>query len=140
MFYILFYKNCLGNKVSKKYITSMKFRLKKDWYIDNFFDKVKIYDEGQIFTPNEDGNYSVMGIDKVSHFMKFDSMLNAKSPEGELLFDVINEEELDLVIEEIQKNVDDEVKKWRIQLDVNTSLNKLKQIQKFLQENIPDLL
>jgi hypothetical protein len=133
-------KKCLKNKVSKKYITSMKFRLKKDWYIDNFFDKVKIYDEGQIFTPNEDGNYSVMGIDKVSHFMKFDSMLNAKSPEGELLFDVINEEELDLVIEEIQKNVDDEVKKWRIQLDVNTSLNKLKQIQKFLQENIPDLL
>jgi hypothetical protein len=131
---------CLKNKISKKYITSMKFRLKKDWYIDNFFDKVKIYDEGQIFTPNEDGNYSVMGIDKVSHFMKFDSMLNAKSPEGELLFDVINEEELDLVIEEIQKNVDDEVKKWRIQLDVNTSLNKLKQIQKFLQENIPDLL
>jgi hypothetical protein len=131
---------CLKNKISKKYITSMKFRLKKDWYIDNFFDKVKIYDEGQIFTPNEDGNYSVMGIDKVSHFMKFDSMLNAKSPEGELLFDVINEEELDLVIEEIQKDVDDEVKKWRIQLDVNTSLNKLKQIQKFLQENIPDLL
>ena len=131
---------CLKNKISKKYITSMKFRLKKDWYIDNFFDKVKIYDEGQIFTPNEDGDYSVMGIDKVSHFMKFDSMLNAKSPEGELLFDVINEEELDLVIEEIQKNVDDEVKKWRIQLDVNTSLNKLKQIQKFLQENIPELL
>ena len=118
---------CLKNKISKKYITSMKFRLKKDWYVDNFFDKVKIYDEGQIFTPNEDGNYSVMGIDKVSHFMKFDSMLNAKSPEGELLFDVINEEELDLVIEEIQKDVDDEVKKWRIQLDVNTSLNKLKQ-------------
>jgi len=131
---------CLKNKISKKYITSMKFRLKKDWYIDNFFDKVKIYDEGQIFTPNEDGNYSVMGIDKVSHFMKFDHMLNAKSPEGELLFYVINEEELDLVIEEIQKDVDDEVKKWRIQLDVNTSLNKLKQIQKFLQENIPDLL
>ena len=131
---------CLKNKISKKYITSMKFRLKKDWYIDNFFDKVKIYDEGQIFTSNEDGNYSVMGIDKVSHFMKFDSMLNAKSPEGELLFDVINEEELDLVIEEISKDVDDEIKKWRIQLDVNTSLNKLKQIQKFLQENIPDLL
>ena len=28
----------------------MKFRLKKDWYIDNFFDTVKIYDEGHIFT------------------------------------------------------------------------------------------
>ena len=85
----------------------MKFRLKKDWYVDNFFDKVKIYDEGQIFTPNEDGDYSVMGIDKVSHFMKFDSMLNAKSPEGELLFDVINEEELDAELEEELKDLSD---------------------------------
>lgn len=117
----------------------MKFRLKNDWYIDNFFDKVKIYDEGQIFTPNEDGNYTIIGVDKVSHFMKFDDMLNAKSGD-ELLFEPINEEELDLVIEEISKDVDDEIKKWRIQLDVNTSLNKLKEIQKFLQENIPDLL
>jgi hypothetical protein len=130
---------CLKNKISKKYITSMKFRLKKDWYIDNFFDKVKIYDEGQIFTPNEDGNYTIIGVDKVSHFMKFDDMLNAKSGD-ELLFEPINEEELDLMIEEISKDVDDEIKKWRIQLDVNTSLNKLKEIQKFLQENIPDLL
>ena len=117
----------------------MKFRLKKDWYIDNFFDKVKVYDEGHIFTQNEDGNYTIIGVDKVSHFMKFDDMLNAKSND-ELLFEPINEDELDLVIEEIQKDVDDEVKKWRIQLDVNTSLNKLKEIQKFLQENIPDLL
>jgi glycyl-tRNA synthetase beta subunit len=130
---------CLKNKISKKYITSMKFRLKKDWYIDNFFDKVKVYDEGQIFTQNEDGNYTIIGVDKVSHFMKFDDMLNAKSND-ELLFEPINEEELDLVIEEISKDVDDEIKKWRIQLDVNTSLNKLKEIQKFLQENIPDLL
>jgi hypothetical protein len=117
----------------------MKFRLKKDWYIDNFFDKVKVYDEGQIFTQNEDGNYTIIGFDKVSHFMKFDDMLNAKSGD-ELLFEPINEEELDLMIEEISKDVDDEIKKWRIQLDVNTSLNKLKEIQKFLQENIPDLL
>jgi hypothetical protein len=117
----------------------MKFRLKKDWYIDNFFDKVKIYDEGQIFTPNEDGNYTIIGVDKVSHFMKFDDMLKAKSND-ELLFDPLNDEELNLIVEEITTNSDDEVKKWRIQLDVNTSLNKLKLIQKFLQENIPDLL
>ena len=71
--------------------------------------------------------------------MKFDDMLNAKSGD-ELLFQPLNEEELNLIVEEIPVNGDDEVKKWRIQLDVNTSLNKLKLIQKFLQENIPDLL
>jgi sortase (surface protein transpeptidase) len=117
----------------------MKFRLKNDWYIDNFFDKVKIYDEGQIFTPDEEGNYTIIGIDKTQHFMKFDEMLNAKSGD-ELLFEPLNEDELNLIVEEIPVNGDDDVKKWRIQLDVNTSLNKLKLIQKFLQENIPDLL
>jgi hypothetical protein len=66
-------------------------------------------------------------------------MLNAKSGD-ELLFEPLNEDELNLIVEEIPVNGDDDVKKWRIQLDVNTSLNKLKLIQKFLQENIPDLL
>ena len=140
MFYILFYKNCLGNKVSKKYITSMKFRLKNDWYIDNFFDKVKIYDEGQIFTPNEEGNYIIENpINGGKTKMSFDDMLKA-TDNGEPLFETINEQEIELTLEEVIEDKDNEVKKWRIQLDVNTSLNKLKQIQKFLQENIPDLL
>lgn len=117
----------------------MKFRLKKDWYIDNFFDKVKIYDEGHIFTPNESEKYQIIGVNGDSHFMTFDGMLNAKS-DDELLFQPINEMELNLQVEEMPLNIDEEVKKWRIQLDVNTSLNKLKLIQKFLQENIPDLL
>lgn len=117
----------------------MKFRLKKDWYIDNFFDTVKIYDEGHIFTPDEDGKYQIIGVNGDKHSMTFDGMLNAKS-DDELLFQPINEMELNLQVEEMPINGDEEVKKWRIQLDVNTSLNKLKQIQKFLQENIPDLL
>lgn len=117
----------------------MKFRLKKDWYIDDFFDKVKIYSEGHIFTPNEDGKYHITGVNGNSHFMTFDKMLNVKS-DDELLFEPVDEEELSLHIEEMPVDSDDEVKKWRIQLDVNTSLSKLKVIQKFLQENIPDLL
>jgi hypothetical protein len=140
MFYILFYKNCLGNKVSKKYIISMKFRLKKDWYIDNFFDKVKIYDEGHIFTLNEEGNYIIENpINGGKTKMSFDDMLKA-TDNGEPLFETINEQEIELTLEEVTEDKDNEVKKWRIQLDVNTSLNKLKLIQKFLQENIPDLL
>lgn len=118
----------------------MKFRLKKDWYIDNFFDTVKIYDEGHIFTPDEDGKYVIENpINGGKTVMDFNQMLNAKS-DDELLFQPINEMELNLQVEEMPISGDEEVKKWRIQLDVNTSLNKLKQIQKFLQENIPDLL
>lgn len=117
----------------------MKFRLKKDWFINDFLDKVKIYDKGHIFTPDESGNYHIKGVNEASHYMTFDNMLKAKS-DDELLFEPVNEQELDLVIEEMPINGDDDVKRWRIQLDVNTSLNKLKLIQKFLQENIPDLL
>ena len=131
---------CLKNKISKKYITSMKFRLKNDWYIDNFFDKVKIYDEGQIFKPNEEGNYIIENpINGGKTKMSFDDMLKA-TDNGEPLFETINEQEIELTLEEVTEDKDNEVKKWRIQLDVNTSLNKLKLIQKFLQENIPDLL
>ena len=118
----------------------MKFRLKKDWYIDNFFDKVKIYDEGHIFTPNEEGNYIIENpINGGKTKMSFDDMLKA-TDNGEPLFETINEQEIELTLEEVTEDKDNEVKKWRIQLDVNTSLNKLKLIQKFLQENIPDLL
>ena len=126
-------------KQSKTY-KMIKFRLKKDWYVDDFFDKVKIYDEGQIFAPNEDGNYSVMGIDKVSHFMKFDSMLNAKSQEGGLLFEAISEQEIELIVEEVPEDKDNEVKNWRIQLDVKTSLKNLKKIEVFIKENIQEML
>jgi hypothetical protein len=117
----------------------IKFRLKKDWYIDNFFDKVKIYDAGEIFTPNEDGNYTIIGIDKVSHFMKFDDMLKATSND-ELLFEEIEEQEINMTIEEIPLEKDLEIKSWRIQLDVKTSLRNLKNIEAFIKENIQELL
>ena len=117
----------------------MKFRLKKDWFINDFLDKVKIYDAGHIFTPDESGNYHIKGVNETSHFMTFDNMLNAKS-EDDLLFEPISNESLNLVVEEMPISSDDEIKKWRIQLDVKTSLTKLKEIKKFLEENIPDLL
>ncbi len=117
----------------------MKFRLKKDWYVDNFFDKVKIYNEGHIFIPDVDGKYHITGVNGYSHFMSFSDMLNAKLGE-ETLFQPINEDQLDIIVEEMPIDSDDVVKKWRIQLDVNTSLNKLKLIQKYLQDNIPNLL
>jgi len=118
----------------------MKFRLKNDWYLEDFFDKVKIYDAGHIFTPNEEGNYIIENpINGGKTNMSFDDMLKANNGD-DLLFEPISEDKLELVVQEIPEDKDNEIKKWRIQLDVNTSLNKLKTIQKFLQENIPDLL
>ena len=115
----------------------MKFKLKKDWYLEDFFDKVKIYDEGQIFTPTEDSRYLMKRLNGSEMYLTYENMLNAKS-EDELLFEPI--EELDIIVEEINDEIIEDTKKWRIQLDVNTTQSKLKDIQKFIQENIPDML
>ncbi len=117
----------------------IKFRLKEDWYIDDFFDRVKIYDAGHIFAPDESGSYHIKGVNDVSHFMTFDKMLSVKS-DGELLFEPINEQEIELIVEEVPEDKDDEVKNWRIQLDVKTSLKNLKKIEVFIKENIKEML
>lgn len=115
----------------------MKFRLKEDWYIDDFFDKVKIYNEGEVFTPNENGKYIIHGLNDTKMLLSYDEMLKSNNG-NELLFELI--EELELIVEEVKEDEVEEVKKWRIQLDVNTTQSKLKEIQKFIQENISDML
>lgn len=115
----------------------MKFRLKEDWYIDDFFDKVKIYNEGEVFTPNENGKYIIHGLNDTKMVLSYDEMLKSNNG-NELLFELI--EELELIVEEVKEDEVEEVKKWRIQLDVNTTQSKLKEIQKFIQENISDML
>jgi len=123
----------------------MKFRLKEDWYVEDFFDKVKIYDAGQIFTPTEDGRYLMKGLNGSEIYLNYENMLYAKGISkdglpGEPLFEAINEQEIELIVEEVKDDEIEDVKKWRIQLDVNTTQSKLKEIQKFIQENIPDML
>jgi hypothetical protein len=123
----------------------MKFRLKEDWYVEDFFDKVKIYDAGQIFTPTEDGRYLMKGLNGSEMYLRYENMLDAKGIgkdglPGEPLFEAINEQEIELIVEEVKDDEIEDVKKWRIQLDVNTTQSKLKEIQKFIQENIPDML
>ena len=122
----------------------MKFKLKEDWYVEDFFDKVKIYDAGQIFTPTEDGRYLMKGLNGSEMYLRYENMLDAKGIgkdglPGEPLFEAIKEQEIELIVEEVKDEIED-VKKWRIQLDVNTTQSKLKEIQKFIQENIPDML
>ena len=117
----------------------MKFRLKEDWYVDDFFDKVKIYNEGEVFTPNENGKYIIHGLNDTKMILSCDEMLKSNNG-NELLFEPIKEQEIELIVEEVKDDEIEDVKKWRIQLDVNTTQSKLKEIQKFIQENIPDML
>ena len=118
----------------------IKFKLIEDWYIDDFFEKVKIYESGHVFSPSVDGEFKGKyiienPINKGRMVMDFDQMLNAKSGDKNL-FEPIDEQEIKLVVEEVPEDKDLEIKSWRIQLDVKTSLRNLKKIEAFIKENI----
>jgi hypothetical protein len=112
----------------------IKFRLKEDWYLEDFFDKVKIYDAGHIFAPSEEGKYVINGLNDSKMSMSFDDMLKAG------VFETIDEQEIELFVEEVPEDKDNEVKSWRIQLDVKTSMKNLKKIEVFIKENIQGML
>ena len=122
----------------------IKFKLIEDWYIDDFFEKVKIYESGHVFSPSVDGEFKGKyiienPINKGRMVMDFDQMLNAKNGEKNL-FEPIDEQEIKLVVEEVPEDKDLEIKSWRIQLDVKTSLRNLKKIEAFIKENINQYL
>ncbi len=118
----------------------IKFRLIFDWYVNDFFDKVKIYEAGHIFKPSEDGNYIIENpINKGRMVMDIDQMRNAKDG-SVFMFEEIEEQKINLIIDEVPEEKDLEIKNWRIQLDVKTSLRNLKKIEVFIKENIQELL
>ena len=122
----------------------IKFKLIEDWYIDDFFEKVKIYESGHVFSPSVDGEFKGKyiienPINKGRMVMDFDQMLKAKNGEKNL-FEPIDEQEIKLVVEEVPEEKDLEIKSWRIQLDVKTSLRNLKKIEAFIKENINQYL
>ena len=59
---------------------------------------------------------------------------------GVTILEPINEQKIELVVEEVLEEKDNEVKNWRIQLDVKTSLKNLKKIETFIKENIQEML
>jgi hypothetical protein len=128
-------------------IQIMKFRLIKDWYIDDFFEKTKIFENGHIFSPNENGEYHIIygGWSEENKNVGGRMILNkdamkSLNDNGELLFEqIVEKKSIEITINENPKE-DNEIKRWRIQLDVNTTFNNLKKIETFLKENIDKLL
>lgn len=122
----------------------IKFKLIEDWYVDDFFEKVKIYDAGHVFAPHVggdlDGKYVIENrLNSGRMVMDFEQMLDAKSGDKKL-FEPVDEQEIELVVEEVKEDKDLEIKSWRIQLDVKTSLRNLKKIEAFIKENINQYL
>jgi hypothetical protein len=71
--------------------------------------------------------------------MNIEQMRNAKNG-SVLMFEEVEEQEINMTIEEVTEDKDNEVRNWRIQLDVKTSLKNLKLIETFIKENIQELL
>ena len=126
----------------------MNFRLIKDWCIpsqNSFFEPedTKIYKKGHIFSPNSDNKYIFENpISGKSRILSFDEILE-KTKGIDPLFEVLSNQNVELIVEELTEHLvdkDNDVKKWRIQLDVNTSMNNLKEIKKFIEANIPQML
>jgi hypothetical protein len=111
----------------------MKFRLIKDLITNTGFEEIKLYDKGTIFTANEEGNYEFSSPDGKIKIQSKEDLLDKKN-----LFEYLPEIELNIKELEIDEN--DIVKNYRIQLDIKTSFTKLKEIEKFLKENVNEML
>lgn len=105
----------------------MKFKLKEDWY----FGKNKILSKGDILEPNNEYKYEIS-------YLGNSMILSLDDIEENPIFEKISEINLDIM--EIPQDDEEKIGNWRIQLDVKTSRRKLKEIEKFIRNNINDML
>lgn len=107
----------------------MKFRLIKDLVLNNGFEDIVIMSVGTIIEPNESGEYF------------FEKLGNSYS-EVDILFkpELFEKIENELNITLIEENEEDIVKNWRIQLDVKTSMKKLKEIERIFKKTVDSII
>ena len=120
-----------------------KFLLKKDMVINPVLGSklsIKLFDAGTIFEPNEEGKYTIESHGSKS-ILDVDGMRKSVGSDNEYLFEEVKEEQkLDIIIEEIPDDDDEQIKRWRIQLDVTTTRKKLKEIEAIVNDTIKKLL
>lgn len=126
----LFGRVILINKVININIIIMKFRLINDFILNTGFGEEIILQKEDIIEPDENGDYFFTKISRT--FTKADLL---SKPE---LFEELLELKLD--VREITEDDENKIGNWRIQLDVKTSRKKLKEIEKFIRENVNEML
>jgi len=130
---------------------SPSFTLKKDWYLETDIlgikNKTLIFTKGQIFKPNENGEYHIIhgGWSEKNpniggRMILLEEDMKLANDNGEILFDIIVEKDMNLKIEEISEDDENVERNWRIQLDVKTTRKKLKEIQKIIEEKVKPIL
>lgn len=111
-----------------------KFRLKEDWYIETSFlgtiNKELIFKKDHIFE-SDNNIYIIKYNDKKIELLLDDMRKNS------IFEEILEKENLKLTIEEFfdDADVNEEVKNWRIQLDVRTTSSKLKEFEKIFRES-----
>lgn len=108
----------------------MKFRLIKDLVLNNGFEDTIVMSKGSIIEPNNDNEYVFEKLGR--NYTKSDIL---SKPD---FFEKI--EELELKTTLIDQDEEDIIKNWRIQLDVKTSMRKLKEIEKFIKESVASMI
>ena len=108
----------------------MKFRLINDFILNTGFGEEIILQKGDIIEPDENGDYFFT---KISRTFTKEDLLSKPELFEELL-------ELKLDVREITDDDENKIGNWRIQLDVKTSRKKLEEIEKFIRENVNEML
>lgn len=114
-----------------------KFKLNQDFYIESEFAGIKsnnkIFEKGKEFSADENGIYIIEWFGGKLEF-SLKKMREAKK-NGELIFEEIKTN-YDLFFEDLSEEDENEIKNWRIQLDVKTTKKKLKEIESLIREHI----
>ena len=108
----------------------MKFRLIKDLILNTGFEEEVILEKGDVVEPSSEGDYL---FPKLNRRYSKDELLSKSE-----IFEKLPELKLD--VREITEDDENKVGNWRIQLDVKTSRKKLKEIEKFIRENVNEML
>jgi len=124
---------------------NVRFLLKEDMIIRldvaGTMREVKLFDKGRVFEPNERGEYVLESVAGQT-ILSLETMKTQINPDtNRLLFEMIEEEQkIDIIIEEVLDGDEEIEKKWRLQFDITTTRSKLREIEKFINDNIRRLL
>jgi len=129
----------------------MKFKLKKNWFLETDIigikNKTLIFESGTVFLPKENGEYHVIwggwsesNTNIGGRMILSEDEMKSANDNGELLFEIVDDKNIEIVIKEIDDEDEDQIKSWRIQLDVKTTRKKLKEVQRIINEKVIPIL
>ena len=120
-----------------------KFILRKDWIVKYSIlgqsHEELLYKKGEVFTPNEKGNYVFNTPYYGTLTMKYQDMKSA-TDNDELLFEEVVEKIKEIKITILDEEYENIERYFRLQLDVKTTPKKAKEIENYLRKTLQEML